>query len=413
MVAQVAPGGPGDRAGIRAGDVIVAINGTSINRAATLAAIAGSMAPNSTAHLTVVRRQGPAHQIALVLGEAPSRGPSPAGVPDSAPAGRGVPAIPTSRPAVPTGMKFNRFVDPQEHAFYVDVPAGWRTEGGMARLGMIGVNPHLRSMSPDGMIYLLFGESTLPSFAPPGPLSRMRGVGEGFVYDAGLGQRVMIMHYMSGSEFARSYGQYALSNLCGNLKLVSTTDLPDLARSTQAVDRLVMPTRYTAGEATFSCSHKGQEMQATIQAVTWTTTDAVMWSVARLGGFIATKARAAEVGNLVAYMASTWKADERWIQFQSQLSRQAGDAIQARIRQYERQQVAFNQKMNAMDKSFTDMDEIITGYSTYHDSRTGNDYSLNNLTPNKWIDDATGRIVGTQTNVPPPFAYGLRPLARR
>src|SRR5207302_4072158 len=120
---------------------------------------------------------------------------------------------------------------------------------------------------------------------------------------AGLGQRLMLMHYMAGSEFARAFGQYALSNLCRDLKLLSAINLTDLGRKTQTEDRPVMPTRYDAGEAAFSCTHNKQEMQASIQAVTWMTTDSMMWALTRLGGFIAPKPRAEEAGTLVAYMA--------------------------------------------------------------------------------------------------------------
>jgi hypothetical protein len=54
------------------------------------------------------------------------------------------------------------------------------------------------------------------------------------------------------------------------------------------------------------------------------------------------------------------------------------------------------------------MDEIVSGFSSYRDARTGNTYSLGNTNPFKWADDS-GRVVSTPTNVAP--AWGAyRPL---
>jgi len=47
------------------------------------------------------------------------------------------------------------------------------------------------------------------------------------------------------------------------------------------------------------------------------------------------------------------------------------------------------------------MDDIVSGYSTYHGAATGNDYKLSNTGPYKWADDSTGRIISTPTNIRP------------
>lgn len=66
------------------------------------------------------------------------------------------------------------------------------------------------------------------------------------------------------------------------------------------------------------------------------------------------------------------------------------------------------QKLNSVDQNFESMDEIVSGFSSYRDARTGNTYSLGNTNPFKWADDS-GRVVSTPTNVAP--AWGAyRPL---
>jgi len=62
-----------------------------------------------------------------------------------------------------------RLTDPLEQAFSLDAPAGWHTEGGLARRAALQINPYVRSLSADKMTYLMLGEPTLPSFTPPKP----------------------------------------------------------------------------------------------------------------------------------------------------------------------------------------------------------------------------------------------------
>ena len=68
-----------------------------------------------------------------------------------------------------------RLTDPLEQAFSLDVPAGWRSEGGLARRAALQINPYVRSLSADKMTYLMLGEPTLPSFTPPSQMGNAIG----------------------------------------------------------------------------------------------------------------------------------------------------------------------------------------------------------------------------------------------
>ncbi len=72
QVVQVEPGGPGDDAGLRTGDVITAVDDGSITASADLVAAIRSHAPGDEVQLTVVR-QGDESQVSVTLGEAPTR----------------------------------------------------------------------------------------------------------------------------------------------------------------------------------------------------------------------------------------------------------------------------------------------------------------------------------------------------
>jgi len=67
-------------------------------------------------------------------------------------------------------------------------------------------------------------------------------------------------------------------------------------------------------------------------------------------------------------------------------------------------------KLNSMDESFESMDELVSGFSSYRDEKTGNTYSLSNANPNKWTDEATGRIISTPTNIQPLWGSAYTPL---
>ena len=68
VIAQIGPGGPADRAGLRAGDVITALNGTEVNDINTFRNQVASAGPGAEVTLTVLR-DGRRQEIRAKLGE--------------------------------------------------------------------------------------------------------------------------------------------------------------------------------------------------------------------------------------------------------------------------------------------------------------------------------------------------------
>jgi len=147
-----------------------------------------------------------------------------------------------------------RLTDPLEQAFSLDVPAGWRSEGGLARRAALQINPYVRSLSADKMTYLMLGEPTLPSFTPPNQMGNAIGHPEGTLYDAGLGGLALVLRYLPGAEFARVYGQTALQSLCPSLKFATAQDRPDLAQKANVQWPTVIPSRSDGGETLLVCN---------------------------------------------------------------------------------------------------------------------------------------------------------------
>jgi serine protease Do len=102
LVAEPQGGSPADKAGIKAGDVIVSVNGEPVRDARYLARRIGSMAPNTSIKLGVLR-DGKEQAMTLTLGELPAQREARAGstpeqreVPDADAAQLGLSLAPAS-----------------------------------------------------------------------------------------------------------------------------------------------------------------------------------------------------------------------------------------------------------------------------------------------------------------------------
>jgi serine protease Do len=82
LVAEVTPGGPADKAGVKAGDAVLALNGQALNSNADLTRRVGQARPGDRLRLEVLR-EGRTLQLELVAGERPADAapgrPSPEG----------------------------------------------------------------------------------------------------------------------------------------------------------------------------------------------------------------------------------------------------------------------------------------------------------------------------------------------
>ena len=75
LVAQVQPGSGADKAGIRQGDIITAINGTEVNEPNVFRNIVAGTAPGTEVTLTI-QRDGREQQVRATLGEFSQQAPS-------------------------------------------------------------------------------------------------------------------------------------------------------------------------------------------------------------------------------------------------------------------------------------------------------------------------------------------------
>jgi len=91
LVAEPQDGSPAAKAGIASGDVITAVNGTAVKDARDLARTIGTLAPNTTVKLDLIR-SGQTKSVSLTLGEMPDQQQAKADTDSAQPTG-GVPHL--------------------------------------------------------------------------------------------------------------------------------------------------------------------------------------------------------------------------------------------------------------------------------------------------------------------------------
>jgi len=411
VVGVLAPGGPAQAAGLRVGDVIVAVGGAPAADTATVVRAVGALSAGQTAELSVLRA-GRALTVRAVVAPPPGSG---ARAPAAAAAvGSTAHATAQGSPPAVQALKVARytsFTDPEEHAFSMEVPEGWHTVGALARHGVVQISPFVRTLAPDRMTYLMVGEPTLLSYAPPTAVTQKLGYREGTLHNAGAGGVTMILRYIPGAQFARLYGQTALGALCAQLHFVSAAERADFVAAADQLIPTVIPSSSSGGEASFTCRHGGQEMAARVDAVTRVTRDNQLWNVIFLRALLTPKSESDAAFEILKHMTVTFRYDPAWVQQQNAASAQASAAINARAQASLREERAVIEKLNASDESFDSVDDIVSGYSTYRDEQTGNTYKLSSTNPGKWMTDS-GRILSTPDNNPPPWAANVHALTR-
>jgi len=71
LVVQVQPGGPAAKAGIAAGELLAAVNGTATPDQATLADVLAGLQPGQTVTVAVIGPDGTRHAVRVTLGQYP------------------------------------------------------------------------------------------------------------------------------------------------------------------------------------------------------------------------------------------------------------------------------------------------------------------------------------------------------
>lgn len=232
--------------------------------------------------------------------------------------------------------RFVRWQDPREGAFSMDVPAGWRVEGGLARLAAVDTRVGTTMVSPDDEIRLFVGDAELPPFVEPSPVLTMAGFREGGWYSPGYGINMMVQRFVPGQAFAAMYARERLARGCGGFAVASARDRADAVRAINAVyakfGQAGIVVRLSAGEVLFACGAAGRPMQGYVFAGTQSTAmpgsgAGALWNVQYLFGGLARQERSAEANAILEHVVRSFAINPRWAAMQAHLAGQVSRIV--------------------------------------------------------------------------------------
>jgi len=232
---------------------------------------------------------------------------------------------PAGKNAARPDIQWVRFTDPVEHAFTIDVPAGWRVSGGTRRMNAVEIRSGVDAVSPDGTIALFYGDAGVPIFTVPSQMLAMAGLRQGMTYNPGQGVQMLIMPYLNGEAFAAQWGAQRIAQGCAGVLRTNNRARPD---SSQAIDMAYaqggIRTSIIAGEASFACTLGGAPATGYVFAATELVQSQMgaLWDVKSLVGFTATTPRAAGAYGLLTHMVASFAIDRNWQDRQRNLTAQ-------------------------------------------------------------------------------------------
>lgn len=303
----------------------------------------------------------------------------------------------------PAPVQWTTFTDPSEHAFTVEVPAGWQVQGGLRRFSTQDVRSEIVARSPDGSMELFIGDQSVPFFAMPNQMTEFAGMREGSPYQLGYGNVAIIARYVPGQTFAQTWGANRIGRVCASPRQIAGAPLP---QADQAMDfgyrqgGVQASTR--SGEAKFDCNWQG----APGAGYAFATTLAAqvqggpgMWQASSMSGFASRADHAQQAADLLAHMNASFQLDPNWSQRQSGAVMNASRIVAATQEAVSQSiKSSFDYKNAVHDRAMEHWAQATRGTATFNDPVSGQ-RELEN-TEHQWRT-RDGRTIGTNGSNPP------------
>ena len=285
-----------------------------------------------------------------------------AGPPLSAAAG--APAPEKGRSSAPAGapakgltdVSWTTFTDPNENAFTVDVPRGWKVVGGVIRKIPLWPSAVVRVLSPDRRSLIALGDpDSVPYHAPIG-----------------------------AGDYVRQFTERAMSGACPGLSIVKVAELPDVERF-ESSHSPGPYNQWSAAQASFNCRGRQAGMAGEAIAILQYMTSLHGGQATVLAAFVTTTGQKDEADRLLNHMYSSFRQNPEWGARQRQIGQQLANGAMARWRGEQRQ--------------FQQMDDAITN-TAHFVGPGGQHYDLDASPRYQWLAP-NGQIIGTDTPTPP------------
>ncbi|HEX8162684.1 MAG TPA: hypothetical protein VF538_12505 [Pyrinomonadaceae bacterium] len=305
------------------------------------------------------------------------------------------------------GLQFQRWVDPTESAFSVEVPAGWRVWGGIKRASTISRQQEVVAQSPDGQINVRSGDVRLPpQYIEPNQTLDSLGTHEGQLYP---GTTSLVLRFRPAAYFAAEYAQRNMAQNCGNLRLLRQADRPDYIQGLASRGLLLSRNQYTAGEVVFTCQMGRQSYVGYLFAETSINRNpgvGNVWNVSRLDGFLAPAERATQADAVLQRLSTSFAINPQW--WRAEVG--ADERIAAQFRGY--REFTANLQQQTRDARWASwgwrneqVGDTLRGVTRVVDPETGEAYKVEHTSNYYWIDTRNDVIVGTNLPYKPTWDF--------
>lgn len=308
----------------------------------------------------------------------------------------------------PASIQYTPWQDPNEKAFSLEVPAGWKVSGGLIRRNAVDPRGCVQVLSPEGDVLVSSGDATVPTFSLP---TFSQFFPEGSDYSPGYGVVMKVMRYKPGTQFAAEYVQSRLAETFTDIALTGSRDRPDIAQAfNQVYARFAAPvaTQLSMGEVTFTCRYQDKPMEGYWFAGTQLTTTNMgdvqsgLWTVPHLIGYVATPPKAPLAQAVMMHMIQSTRLSPQWVGMQQGLTANVSNIVTETnnalsgiiIKGHEARQAVYDdasRKWSNMTLGQTDLVDPDTG-QTYK-AASGHNYY--------WVQPGSNAGFGTQTSDPP------------
>jgi hypothetical protein len=302
---------------------------------------------------------------------------------------------------------YERWTDPAERAFSMEVPKGWKVTGGTKRPHLLRVAATVHAVSPDAQMEV-FASDDLPVYVEPNQVLAVLGIGEGGFYVDGFGSRHPVQHYAAGSKWITKFW---LPSRQVRFTAVSVKEHPELSK--QLSQFIGVSIRYDAGEVSYTYEKGGKTVHGKAFVITERTSngDHSMWRVFRLFAVEGTADKLNEAEGVLIRMAATTKINADWAMAQMKLTADQVNILnQTNTAVFNTMTQGYWDRARRMDAVMDRGARARRGVDDFYDPVLGEvHYGVRNQHNYYWINDR-GEIRGTDTYDAP--SQYFRPLNR-
>lgn len=357
--------------------------------------------------------EGTAGQASLAL---PGEGPIDAGVAARILASFRCTGAPAGAGPARSALEWVRWRDPLEGAFTVEVPKGWRVEGGLKRFAPTDPRGQIVVTSPDGLVRASAGDWEIPTFTEPTRLGVQLGFTEGKWYAPAGTQQFLIRRYLTGLEVGRDYVQRKIGSSVAGLEIAKERERTDLAAPfVEEMRRAAVPGqsgRATAGEIAFQgrlgerpavgvyfCGTRVSTLQSPgIDPIS-------IWGVVILNGWVAVKEKAGVGASVLDRLVRSFEYTPEWVRMQQGITLES-----ARIVHDTNEDISKKISDTYWGRAASETElsrrrsNANLGVEDVTDPGSGKSWKVESGSSYYWLDDR-GNIVGTNTPAAPTSDY--------